>query len=207
MDMEQLKLSNTHKLARLGIEVPNNLPQIEPLEEVSPRSSVEVASRLCALSYVIALGFGAKGKDLKPFLDEYDLMDSVTDHEKSLLDLDILPEQERINASWLPECAQALAWCINLAELNHFDHCDNDLASKIPFKSDPGAFISNAALKPLEEIQQQSDLLYRMHWYARDCTLNGVEGPLNEGIISRRRKAIDWVYGVEEDWDEVPIET
>jgi len=205
--MEQLKLSNTQKLAKMGIEVPGHLPQIEPLEDVSPRSSVEVASRLCALSYVIGLGFGAKGKDLKPFLEQYDLLDDVTHHEKSLLELDILPEQERINASWLPECAQALAWCINVVELNHFDHCDNDLASKIPFKTDPSGFISNAVLRPIEEIQQQSDLLYRMHWYARDCSLTGTESPLNEGVISERRKAIDWVYGVEEDWDEIPMDT
>jgi len=46
-----------------------------------------------------------------------------------------------------------------------------------------------------------------VYWYAKDCGLVGKECKLSEGIISERRKAIDWVYGVEEDWDEVPQDT
>ncbi len=109
--------------------------------------------------------------------------------------------------SWQTECAQALAWCIGLVELDHFQHCDDDLAQKVPFKTDPSDFIRSAKLRPIAEIQDQSDLLYSMHWYATNCRHPGRDCDLSESIISERRKAIDWVYGVEEDWDEVPMDT
>ena len=49
--------------------------------------------------------------------------------------------------------------------------------------------------------------MYRMHWYTRECKLQGRDIALNEGIVAERRKAIDWIYGVEEDWDEIPMDT
>ena len=68
-------------------------------------------------------------------------------------------------------------------------------------------FIQKAEIRPITEIQEQSDLLYRMHWYARNSSLTGKECELSEGIVSERRRAIDWAYGVEEDWDGVPMDT
>lgn len=207
MSMEELKNKNTEYLSSIGIEVPAHLPQIESLDEVKPRTAQDIAGRLSALAYVIGLGFDAKGKDLREQLNKYNLMSFVSEYEKELLSQEIIGDQDKINMSWLTECAQALAWCIGLVELDHFKHCDDDLAHKIPFKTDPSEFIKKAHLRPIIDIQEQSDLLYRMHWYARSCGLTGQECELSEGIVSERRKAIDWAYGVEEDWDEVPMDT
>jgi hypothetical protein len=205
--MEELKNKNTEYLSSIGIDVPEHLPQIEGIDEVKPRTAQDIASRLSALAYVIGLGFDAKGKDLLEQLNKFNLMPHVSGYESSLLSQDIIGDEDKINMSWLTECAQALAWCIGLVELDHFRHCDDDLAHKIPFKEDPQEFIQNAKLRPINEIQEQSDLLYRMHWYARNCGLTGKDCELSEGIVSERRKAIDWAYGVEEDWDEVPMDT
>jgi len=205
--MEELKTRTTEFLSSVGIEVPEHLPQIEGLDEVKSRTAQEIASRLSALAYVIGLGFDAKSKDLMEQLQKYDLMPFVSEYEKGLLSQEILGEQDKINMSWLTECAQALAWCIGLVELDHFQHCDDDLAEKIPFKTDPADFIQTAKLRSIAEIQEQSDLLYRMHWYAKNCGLTGQDCELSEGIVSERRRAIDWAYGVEEDWDEVPMDT
>ena len=174
---------------------------------MKPRSAQDIAGRLSALAYVIGLGFSADSKDLLVQLNKYKLMHFVSNYEKELLNQDSIADQDKINMSWLTECAQALAWCIGLVELNHFKHCDDDLAKKIPFKTDPGQFIQTAQLRPIAEIQEQSDLLYRMHWHTRNCGLTGQDCELSEGIVSERRKAIDWAYGVEEDWDEVPMDT
>ena len=207
MILEELKNRTINYLSSIGIEVPESLPQIESLEEVNPRTAQDIAGRLCALVYVIGLGFDAKGKDLLEQLNKYNLQPFVSEYEKGLLSQDIIGDQDKINMSWLTECAQALAWCIGLVELDHFKSCDDDLAQKIPFKSDPGGFIKKAQLRPITDIQEQSDLLYRMHWYVRNCDLTGQDCKLSESIISERRKAIDWAYGVEEDWDEIPINT
>jgi len=205
--MEELKSKNTEYLGSIGIDVPEHLPNIENLDEVKPRTAQDIAGRLSAMAYVIGLGFDAKGNELLEQLNKFDLMSYVSAYETGLLNQDIIGDQDKINMSWLTECAQALAWCIGLVDLDHFKHCDDDLAHKIPFKTDPQEFIQKARLRPIAEIQEQSDLLYRMHWYARNCGLNGQECELSRGIVSERRKAIDWAYGVEEDWDEVPMDT
>jgi len=205
--MEEIKKKNTDYLTSINIDVPEHLPVIESLDEVRPRSAIDVASRLSAIAYVVGLAFDAPGASLAPYLEKYGLMPFVSDYEKSLLEQKTIEEQDKVNMSFLPECAQALAWCLGIVELNHFRHCDDDLAKKIPFKEDPSNFISSALLRPLNEIQEQADLLYRMHWYAKNCSLTGNESKLSQSIVSERRKAIDWVYGVEENWDEVPMDT
>ncbi|WP_175453048.1 DUF4272 domain-containing protein [Microbulbifer yueqingensis] len=205
--MEELKNKNTQYLSSIGIDVPEDLPQIESLNEVEPRTAQDIAGRLSALAYVIGLGFGARGEDLLEQLNKYNLMPYVSGYERELLSQDIIGEQDKIDMSWLAECAQALAWCIGLVDLDHFKHCDDDLAQKIPFKSNPEEFIQESQLRPIAEIQEQSDLLYRLHWYVRNCGLTGQECELSEEVISERRRAIDWAYGVEKDWDAVPMDT
>lgn len=205
--MEELKSRITDYLASLGIQVPSHLPTIEGVDEVTPKSAQNIAGRLSALAYVIGLGFGAKGSDLSEQLQKYGLMSFVSEREKRLLREEVLSDQDEVDMSWQSECAQALAWCIGLVELDHFQHCDEELAEKLPFKKDPSDFIQSAKLRSIAEIQEQSDLLYRMHWYARNCRLTGRDCELSESIVSERRKAIDWAYGVEENWDEVPLDT
>jgi hypothetical protein len=207
LSMEEIKGKNTEYLSSIGIEVPEHLPQIEGLDEVKPRTAQDIAGRLSALSYVIGLGFDAKGQDLLEQLNKYNLMTYVSEYEKGLLSQGAIGKQDKINITWLTECAQALAWCIGLVKLDHSKQCDDDLAQKIPFKAEPNEFIQKAQLRPIAEIQEQSDLLYRMHWYTRNCGLTGQKCKLSGGIVSERRKAIDWAYGVEEDWDEVPMDT
>ncbi len=205
--MEKIKNKNTKYLSSIGIEVPNHLPLIESLDEVSPKTAQEIAGRLSALAYIIGLGFDAPGSDLREQLNKFHLMPFVSNFENELLHKDTIEHEEKVLMSWLVESAQALAWCIGVVSLDHFTHCDDDLAQKLPLYKDPSPFIRNARLRPISEIQEQSDLLYRMHWYARNCSHTGNECALNEGILFHRRKAIDWAYGVESDWDQVPMDT
>jgi len=207
MNLESIKNKNTELLSSFNIEIPNHLPLIESIDEVNPRTAKEVASRLCAISYVLGLGFGAERTLLKIYLEGYKLMDFVSDYEKRLLEEENISEQDVINMTWLTEAVQSLAWCLGIVGLDNFKHCDDNLVEKIPLNIDPNQFINEAKVRPIIEIQEQADLLYRMHWYARNCRLIGKECNFSEGIVSERRKAIDWVYGVEENWDEIPMDT
>lgn len=207
MNMEAVKQKSIKYLKTIGVDTPEHLPQIERLEDVSPRTAQDIASRLSALAYVIGLAYDAKGQDLLDSLNQYELLPYVSEYERQLLSQTVIDEQDKINISWLVESIQALAWCIGIAGLDHFRCCDDDLASKIPFKSDPIDFIRNARLRPIHEIQAQSDLLYRLHWYAREYALTKQKCRFDESVISQRRKAIDWAYGVEEHWDDISLDT
>ena len=202
-----IKSNNEAAIVGLGLEVNESLPLIESLDAVRPKSAREVAARACALSYVIGIGFNADRKELIEELSAYRLWDFVSERERALLLAQTVSEQDRLNATWLAECIQALAWVIGLVELDHFRECDADLAQRIPFRRDPSPFIESAVTRPLHEIQQQADLLYRLHWYATHCRLHGKISRVSESVVMERRRAIDWAYGTAESWDQVPLDT
>lgn len=206
MNTETLKEASNQYLKSMGITVNKNLPLIENISEVKPRSAKDVASRICAISYVIGMAYDADKNKLIKYLKDYNLWSYVSHNEQSLLKNKDISEQEIIDIEWLTECSQALAWCLGLVEMDHFKDYDEDLPDKIPIKKDPTEFINNSKLRSIEEIQSQSDLLYRMHWYTKHIKFYQ-KSKLNQSIIVERRKAIDWVYGTEENWDEVPLDT
>ena len=158
--------------------------------------------------HIIGIGFGGNSSDLRDAVEKFGLMDSASAKERDLLSREDHTEQEMIDAEWLVEGMQSFAWCLGLAPLDHFTPSDDDLASKFPDPyTDPSVFIRSATLRPFHEIYRQADLYYRLHWAARHARLSGSEFPVGEGFLKERRKALDWVIGVEPHWDAVPSDT
>ena len=205
--LAELKANTEARLSAKNIKVIAHLPQIEGLDEVTPKNAQIVARRVCAMSYVIGLGYGAKKRKLRNWLKKYKLWSSVTPYEKKCLGTFSISEQDKANYQWMAEASQALAWSLGLVEMDHFKHCDDDLITKIPLESDPTEFIESAKLRPIEDIQKEVDLLYRMHWYARNNQLQGKQSQLSLSIIMERRRAIDWVYGTAEEWEDIDLST
>lgn len=205
--LELLKTQNEALILSWGCEVNRSLPLIEDLSEVSPQSGKSVAFRASALGYLVALGFGAPSQDVMDDIERFGLLPSLTRREAMLFEKAELSEQERIDCKWLAEGACALAWCLRLVEMDHRHLCSDDLADSLGFGEDPKEVIKSATLRPIVEIQQECDLLYRLHWYARNCGLLGTDSAISESLVRERRRAIDWAYGVEADWDEVPGDT
>jgi hypothetical protein len=82
------------------------------------------------------------------------------------------------------------------------------LASNFPPAfTDPTPFIESATLRSFDDIYLQADRHYRLHWAARNARLTGSDCPIEEGFIRERRKPLDWVIGVADDWDEIPMDT
>ena len=207
MDLAEIKRGNDDFLRSRGVLVNSNLPLIEDFDAVRPKPAQVVAKRFCAMGYIIRSAYGMPIAEVHEWLDKLELRDTLGSGERTVLTSGALSEQHKINFGWLAEGAQVLAWSLGLAELDHFRQCDDDLANKAPFKANAASFVAGARLVPPAAIQRQADLLYRMHWATVDARLTGKECPLHEGLIRERRRAIDWVYGVAEDWDDVPLDT
>lgn len=203
MNIKTIRKNNKDYLKSVGIDVPGHLPLIEDFIEVSPKSATEVASRLCALSYIIGLGYNANRSEMHSYLNKFNLLKFGSKFEQKLLKQNAISNKNKAKMAWQAEYAQVLAWSISLVELDHVKPCDDDLAMKVPFKSDPFELISCAILKPITEVQKQSDLIYLIHWYVCECQIKSMNCKFNPSIIKERRKAIDWVYGVDDDWDEI----
>ena len=205
---EQVKADSISLLRSWAVPVIDHLPTLEAASELSPQSADAVARRCSVLTHVIMIGYDEEPTESAKAVTRFGLMSFASAHERDLFGRKKNSKQERIDATWLTECMQSFAWCLSLAELDVFKHCDDDLASLFPEPyTDPSTFISSAALRPFEEIYRQADIHYRLHWAARNCRHSGAKFPVSESIIRERRRALDWVIGVELDWDEVPSDT
>jgi hypothetical protein len=208
MTPEQAKSFSHQFLHERGISINEHLPLLEHPAELSPQSADAVAKRCVMLSYLIGIAYGADVAKLNAYLTQIGLISIASTSEKELLSRTDHTQQEKINAGWLAECVQSLAWCLGLVGLDSFRGCDSNLASHLPKPfTDPSEFIANARLRPFDEIYQQADLHYRLHWASRNARLMSTLSPVSEELIMERRKPLDWVIGVEEDWDEVPLDT
>jgi len=208
LDPEQVKADNIALIKSWKIHVVDHLPTLEAEDELVPQAAQSVAKRCIVISHVIGIGFGGKSKKLKQAIEKFDLFGATSAHEKDMLSRRKHTEQEKIDAQWLAECMQSFAWCLGLDKLEPLQYCDDELADRFPEPfTDPSEFISGAVLRPFEEIYQQADLHYRLHWAARNAQLTDTDFPVKEGLIRERRRALDWVIGVESDWDEVPSNT
>lgn len=186
----------------------DHLPTLDSVSGLAPQSAQAVARRCSVLTHVIMIGYNVKTSVSAEAVRKFGLMSFASAHERDLLARKNLAKQDKIDATWLTECMQSFAWCLRLADLNHFNHCDDDLARVFPEPStDPSTFINSAVLRTFDEIYRQADIHYRLHWAARHPKGTGAEFRISESMIRERRRALDWVIGVESDWDEVPSET
>ena len=195
-------------LARHQLPINETLPLLESPADLSPQLSIDVARRAAILTHIIGIGFGQPGSKMKQPLIDFGLLQFVSPNERLLLDLTTYIEQQKIDATWLVECMQAIGWCFQFVDLDPFSGCDDDLASHFPAPfTDPNDFIQSASLRPFSEIYRLADLHYRLHWATRDCRLKQLPCKIKEGVIKERRKALEWVIGVESNWDEIPMDT
>ena len=208
MTPEAAKQHSHDFLARHDVPINGSLPLLESPGVLNPQSPADVARRAVVLGCVIGIGFGQSGAKMKEPLEEFGLLQYASLSESQLLNSSTHTELEKMNVRWLVECMQALAWCFGFKKLDPFNDCDDDLALHFPSPfADPSDFIAKATLRPFPEIYRQADLHYRLHWAARDARLSGTAPAVTEGVIRERRKAIDWVVGVEPDWDHIPMDT
>ena len=208
MSPKDAKIASHQFLRKYSVEVNDALPLLESVDELRPRDARAIATRIMVIGYVIGIGYGANTSRLRESMERFDLYGQASKREQDLLGRTEHSEQEKINATWMAESVQALAWCLGLVDLDPFFGCDDDLAGHFPKPyADPTDFISNSVLRPFEDIYRQADLHYRLHWAARNARLTGRDSNVSEGLISERRRALDWVIGVEADWDEIPLDT
>ena len=63
-----------------------------------------------------------------------------------------------------------------------------------------------ARLRSRQELLDQADLIYRLHWCCVSARLKGCAAPqgLDEGVVMERHRALFWLAGCgEAEWDDV----
>lgn len=209
MDPIQLRSETLRRFAEWQLMPNQHLPLLERAADLQPKSASEVASRAIAAIYTAKASFGAPRSKVRAGLDRFTLWPYLTADEQSFI-YDPNPSAESTHVhGWLIEAIQFIAWALGLTALDHFEECQVTLAGHFPDSStDPTPFISAAKLRPLVELRQEADTLYMLHWYAVE---ESFAGRRDERIVPPRivfrRHAADWLIGVAEKWEDVPLDT
>jgi Domain of unknown function (DUF4272) len=193
-----------------GVPFISHLPAIETTAEALRRSKEEVALRTLCVALVAAKGSGLDEEIVERVLKSFELGPHLTPRELAFV-LDNSPSQhDRIQFSWRHEAAWALLWALGfVAHLGKpAQMCDVDFIGSTVSGRTRSQFIDDAELRPIADILDQADLIYRYHWAVRDAQIKGRQIPaaLHPGVTDERHHALNWLI-LGQAWDDVSTDT
>jgi hypothetical protein len=195
-----------------GVPCNEQLPAIEDESSTRMRSKEEIAQRAIAL----AMGVDrAEGLDLDGFVElvtRYNVDSWFTPKEQEILFKETLSEQEQIGIIWRYESCAVLLWALGyIRDLGRPDHnCDTGQISRLTARKPFQEFLDGAKLRPVNEILDQADLIYRYAWAVRDAHMHERKPPVGliSDVVYERHYTLNWLRGYcDQEWDDVTIDT
>ncbi len=217
-DGEKRKQKSISYLQDKGIPYIEGLP---PLTSIQLRSREEITKRAVALLIVIQYACDvAQEGDLKTskefvmeLLNQFDVVESLTMQERNFLNSEEPDEKEAIQIAWQYEAQWVLLWSIGLVNTLKFPReiCDCHYAIKLVSDcSSFNEFYQKTKLRNAEEILDEADLIYRLHWACVHDRINAREATagMHESIVIERRRGLFWLINYKnEDWDCISMDT
>ena len=207
---QQIKAENDKLISEKGFRFNEWLPILETPEM---RTVEEIRGRMSVMNALINIAFEAPTFLMKDWIENNNLAQFLSDEEKEILNAENADlSQEQVNSLlWYLEALWSFMWLTEMIDgLEPEEHVDDSMASLLPNLEQGENNHKLESLKFLRhelEVYTMLDLYYRLHWYCVDERLNGREAKLNEGIIYERRKALEWAFNRESDWDNVEMST
>ncbi len=200
------------RLQQEGVPTIAHLPVIEDSTKAKARSKEEIAHRAIAVCITAVKGEGLDQATVDGLVKKFGADRFFSPKEAAFIK-DLKPsQQDRIQFSWRYECLWVLLWSLGYVE--PLDRpagvCDVPKAVSFLHDQDTAQFIKNAKLRPLSEILDQADLIYRYHWAVTDARLKKREAPgkLDGGVVQERHYVLNWLIGyMGQKWDEVSTDT
>lgn len=199
-------------LRRDGIPVNDHLPVIETVAEVRPRNKDEVVNRALALTTVAEKGATRDHNLALQMMKHFDVAASLTPKERAFVNNPKAPEHDCIQYSWRYEGFGILLWALSF--LPRLDK------PTVPFQAPelarilidlgPKEFRRKASLRPMAQILDEADLIYRYHWAVTNARINGRPSPgqLNGSAVYERHYTLNWlVRYMNQEWDDISTDT
>jgi len=195
-----------------GVPVNKFLPVIETEKEAKHRSKGEVAYRALALLVVAVKGEGLEQTIVDKIIEEYGLNSYFTPKENAFIQNSTPSQHDRVQFSWRYEAAWALLWALSYVEEleKPFAICDVSRAVTFMKERNIKLFLADAKLRPMSEILDQTDRIYRYHWAIVDARIKGAKAPagLEPSVTVERHYALNWLIGyMEQEWDDISTDT
>lgn len=199
-------------LQEKGVPINAHLPYIEDSSEALIRSKDEIALRAMALLIVAVKAEGLDQEIVDKLIHHYGLAEVFSPNEKAFI-AELNPSQhDKTQFTWRYEAAWVLLWALGYVEelSPPTSICDVPLAVSFLQQRSRDQFIADAKLRPIQDILDENDLIYRYHWAVVDARVNGLKIPneIDSSVVLERHYALNWLVGyMEQTWDDVSTDT
>lgn len=218
---EQRKNRTIAFLSERGIPFIHGLPQLPPLEQCQFKTKEDIARRAVSLLIVIQFACDvAQGEDIHGsrdfftgMLQKFGVEQDLTENERKLLQDEEPVMEEAVNISWQYEAYWALIWALGLVDTLDFPDrvCDCEYAIEVVSSCETfEQFLLKTSMRSKEEMMDEADRIYRLHWACVNSRIQGEEAPagMNESIVMERRRGLFWIIGHrDEEWDHISMDT
>lgn len=192
------------------IEAPVELPPVPGEAEVRLRARDEIAGRCMAL-YAIAcraVPGGVSARKARGFLAGFE--HALSPAETAFLEKWFPDRQSKIQFAWRFESLWTLLWALRMVEEigePTGPRSVDEIGAAMGLPSDR---LFNAELRPISEILDQLDFIYRCHWATTDARIKAEPAPggLDPGVVVERHCALNWLTCFQNaEWDDASTDT
>ena len=200
-------------LKQKGVPVLEHLPLVEDYTNAKFRDEKEVARKAVVLYGLIYVAHSEKtSKEMVEYFKKYNLWSTVSPEERKYLEKENRTQEDNNTVTWRIENLNLLLWALGNFDTLSFPAtiCDFSNYKNLPnLEIDPAQWISSSKLRDKEDILNQTDLIYRIHWATREADLKGKAMPagLSEDIVMERHFALNWLTMYAADWDDITTDT
>ncbi len=189
-----------------------HLPVIETESDSIRRSAQDIAYRALALIVVAVKGEGLEQEVVERIVQEYGLQAHFTPKELRFIRDVLLSNIDRVQFAWRYEAAWVMLWALGYVERlgKPTAICDVSRAVRTMKDRNTSKFIKDSSLRPLNDLLDQADLIYRYHWAVVDARVNSRPAPANlePGVTLERHYALNWLVGyMGQEWDHISTDT
>ena len=211
-DAFERKRRSVARMHAEGVPVLDTLPVIEGESQALRRTKQEIAYRAMSLLAVAARGEGVEREVVLGVSEGYGLGPHFSPAERAFLHDPAPSDHDRVQFSWRYEAAWVMLWALGYVDsLGRPDHiCDVPKAVEAMLSRSAEQFVADARLRPLAQILDEADLIYRYHWAVVEARIQGEPVPagLDPGVAMERHHALNWLIGyLGQDWDDISTDT
>jgi hypothetical protein len=193
-----------------GIPTIDFLPCIE--NEVAIRTKDEIVARALALCFLGLKSEGLEREHLEEFDKKYQVSQYFTENEKLYVLSDAPTDQQVTDANWRYESLHVLLWALGYKDSLKYagEVCNVAEDVKIIFAKTRDEFSNQSKLRSKEEILDQADLIYRIHWACVDARTKNQAAPakLDASVVYERHHVLNWLISyMNQHWDDVSTDT